>query len=241
MYIQIPQPIPGDITKAIPQKEPVTKKIDSVPTATLEKPINSTSLNTKDTAYQALFNQWQIKINPKVRRTPCEQAREKSLQCMEEKGNLSDLRQLNKPAVLKFVDRKDGEYYAALLSLKGDTATLAIGNETRTVDVSEIVPRWSGDYTLFWRVPHKYKVKLIPGSRGPLITWLDQHLSLAQGLDVQLDHRPAYDDALMRKIKEFQINAGLTPDGVVGAKTIICLTNAAGTGGPVLEEKKRNN
>jgi general secretion pathway protein A len=240
-YIRIPQSMSVNTTRTIPQKQPVTAKMESVPTATLEKPINSNGLSTKGMAYEALFSQWQFKINPKSRKTPCELAREKNLQCMEEKGNLSDLRQLNKPAVLKFVDGKDSEYYAALLSLKGDIATLAIGNETRTVDIREIVSRWSGDYTLFWRVPHKYKVKLVPGSRGPLITWLDQHLSLAQGLDIQLDYRPAYDDTLIRKIKEFQITAGLTPDGIVGARTIICLTNAAGTGGPVLEEKKRNN
>lgn len=241
LYIRIAQPVSINTIKTIPQKQPITTNMESAPAATLEKPANSTGSSTKDTAFKALFNQWNIKVNSKSRRTPCEQARENNLQCMEENGSFSDLRQLNKPAVLKFIDEKDGEYYAALLSLKGDIATLAIGNEIKTVDVREIVPKWSRDYTLFWRVPHKYKVRLIPGSRGPLITWLDQHLSLAQGLDIQLDHRPAYDDTLIRKIKEFQITAGLTPDGIVGERTLICLTNAAGTGGPVLEEKKRNN
>ena len=241
VYVRIPQSVMGNTAKTVTPDQPVTPKMESTPAAAFEKPLNSSGLSTKNMAYQALFGQWQIKINPKARKTPCEQARENNLQCMEEKGSLNDLRQLNKPAVLKFVDGKDGEYYAALLSLKGDMATLTIGNETKTVDFREIILRWSGDYTLFWRVPHKYKVKLVPGSRGPLITWLDQHLSLAQGLDVQLDRQPAYDDTLIRKIKEFQITAGLTPDGIVGARTIICLTNAAGTGGPVLEEKKRNH
>ncbi len=40
------------------------------------------------------------------------------------------------------------------------------------------------------------------------------------------------------QVKEFQATAGLEPDGIVGWRTIIRLTDAAGTGGPTLHDKK---
>ena len=51
-------------------------------------------------------------IDPKDRRSPCEQAIEKGLQCLNEKGSLNDLRLMNKPAVLKMIDETNNEYYA---------------------------------------------------------------------------------------------------------------------------------
>ena len=58
-----------------------------------------------------------LAIDPNDRRSPCEQAIEKGLQCMNDKGSLNDLRQMNKPAVLTLIDEKNNKYYATLLSL----------------------------------------------------------------------------------------------------------------------------
>jgi general secretion pathway protein A len=225
-------------TEVSPTPVPVNTEIATTPAATLEKPVDFTGANTKNTAYRALFNQWQAAINPKDRRNPCEQAKEKGLQCMNEKGGLNNLRQMNKPAVLTLVDRNNNKYYATLLSLTDDTAIVAIGDETRTVDVREIYTRWSGDYTLLWKAPRQYRDKLNPGSRGPLVTWLDRQLSVVHGRAVRPDNKQVYDNAMIQEIKEFQMTAGLTPDGIVGARTLVCLADAAGIDGPTLNKKK---
>ena len=214
--------------------------MDTAPAVTLEKPVDFTGADTRNTAYRALFHQWQVAMDPKDRRNPCEQAKGKGLQCMNEKGGLNDLRQMNKPAVLALIDKNNNKYYATLLSLTGDTATVAIGDETRTVDVREIYTRWSGDYTLLWKAPHQYRNKLNPGSRGPLVTWLDRQLSVVHGRAVRPDDKQVYDNAMIQEIREFQKTAGLAPDGTVGARTLICLADAAGTDGPTLNEKKGN-
>jgi general secretion pathway protein A len=230
--------VPAPVANTVPQEQQVNTTVSPAPAATLEKPADITGADTKNMAYRALFNQWQLTINPKDRRNPCDQAIEKGLQCMNDKGSLNDLRQMNKPAVLKLVDENNHTYYAALLSLKDDIATFAIGKETRTVDIREIYSRWVADYTLFWKAPHQYKIKLDPGSRGPLVTWLDQQLSVVQGRAVRTEDRQVFDDMMIKEVREFQMSAGLVPDGIVGARTLICLANAAGIGGPTLNEKK---
>ena len=231
---------PSQFPRLIPphRNSRLVQTIDPAPSATLEKPVGITSAGTRNAAYRALFSQWQMAIDPKDRRSPCEQAIERGLQCLNEKGSLNDLRQMNKPAVLTLIDETNNEYYATLLSLTGDTAVFAIGDETRTVDIREIYTRWLGDYTLFWKAPHKYKNKLDPGSRGPLVTWLDQQLSVVQGRAVRPDDKQVFDNTMIKEIREFQMTAGLVPDGIVGARTLICLADMTGIDGPTLNEKK---
>lgn len=221
-----------------PQEQPVSAVIDPAPLAALEKPLGVTSTSTRNAAYRALFSQWQMAIDPKDQRSPCEQAIERGLQCLNGKGSLNDLLLMNKPAVLKMIDETNNEYYATLLSLTGDTAVFAIGDETKTVGIREIYSRWLGDYTLFWKAPHKFKNKLTPGSRGSLVTWLDQQLAVVQGRTARPDDKQVFDDTMIREIREFQMTAGLVPDAIVGAKTLICLADRTGADGPALNEKK---
>ena len=222
----------------------VKKNPTDVPPApqvvTLEKPANATRVSTKDKAYQALFSRWQVVYDPKSRRGPCEQAQGQGLHCLEEQGSLTNLRQMNRPAVLKLGNGK-GEYYAALLSLNEETASFAVEDETRTVDIKEIAKRWSGEYLLLWRGPPGHNGKLKPGNRGPAVAWLDQKLSRIQGREPSPEKRPLYDEKLEDRVKEFQIAAGLVPDGIAGIRTVICVTDAARDSGPVLRGQKGSN
>jgi general secretion pathway protein A len=236
-YVQRQWTAPIPTVSTTPQEQSVSTAIDPASLATLEKPVGFTSAGTRNAAYRALFSQWRMAIDPKDLRNPCEQAIEKGLRCLNDKGNLNDLRQMNKPAVLKMVDVTNNEYYATILSLTGETAVFAIGDETRTVDIREIYSRWLGDYTLFWKTPYKFRNKLDPGSRGPLVTWLDQQLAVVQRRAVRADDQQVFDSTMIKEIREFQMTAGLVPDGIVGAKTLISLVDMTGTDGPTLNEK----
>ena len=88
---------------------------------------------------------------------------------------------MNKPAVLTLVDEKKGAFYAALTNLRGNTATVVLGQEARVVELEEINRTWSGEYLLLWRAPPDYRGEVKPGSRGPMAAWLKRHLALAQG------------------------------------------------------------
>jgi general secretion pathway protein A len=240
-YSWRPHPVPSIMPMGLSQKQVVAIPITEPPLGKLNKPTDSTLAGTRELAYRALFSQWGIPIDPQDRKTPCEQAIEKGLQCLNEKGGLSDLRQLNKPAVLTLIDGKGGEYYATILSIQDHTATFSIGHETRKVDIKEIASWWFGQYTLFWKAPAHYKGKLDLGSRGPFVAWIDRHLSIIQGRAAKPDEKLFYNEPMKKEIRAFQITAGLVPDGIVGTRTIICLSNAADVGGPTLINKKRDH
>ncbi len=219
----------------------VVRKVPVAPpkTATLDVPDDAAGSLLRDHAWQALFTLWEAKYESGSRRSPCEQARDQGLQCLEEKGSLPGLGQLNKPAILKLVKGGGGEYYGTITSLKGDAAVVVIGQETRTVDIKEMARRWSGDYTLLWRPPKGFKGELLPGRKGAVVTWLGEQLALAQGVALKKERTLTYDEELAGRVKEFQSLSGLNPDGIVGTKTAICLADAAGTGGPVLRVREK--
>lgn len=241
-----PESMPAEAQKPAPKEgadgpETQAATVPAAPPATLEKPGNATRAGLRGMSYQALFDLWQIKFNPNDRRTPCQQALRQGLRCQESKDSLSSLRQLNKPAVLTLRDEKDGEYHALLTSLQEETAAVTVGSETRSVGIGEIARRWTGDYLLLWRPPAGYTAELSPGDRGEIVTWLDRQLARVEGRAAEPADASVYDDPLVKRVKQFQVTAGLTPDGIVGWRTIVRLTDAAGGGGPALHDGKGGN
>ena len=240
-YLQRTQPLTGAGDKTLAEGHRVKADPAVVERIPMEKSIDLTLLGTKEAAYQALFKAWQIEYKPDEKRTVCEQAREQGLRCLEDsKGTMSNLRESNKPAVLRLHDEKGGEYHVMLAAIEGETATCVIGNETEIFDVNKIIRQWSGDHLLLWRVPSDYKGKLRPGRRGPLVAWLARELALAQGRTAQPGPEQVYNEDIVRQVKEFQRAKGLTPDGIAGLGTIAKLTAAAG-GEPALNESKAGN
>jgi len=151
------------------------------------------------------------------------------------KGDVGNLLEMNRPAVLRLKDGAHGHYYALLAALDGETASFVLGDETRTVDAGEIAQRWSGDYLLLWRAPPGYEGKLQPGSEGRAVAWLITQLALAQGREAPIGENRIYDDKVKEQVKQFQAAAGMAPDGVAGPRTILRLCNASPDGrDPVL-------
>ena len=209
--------------------------------ATLERPIDHTGDATKEIAYQALFKQWHLQYNRGDAQNICEKAKGQGLRCLKGRGSISHLRQMNRPVVLRLTDDKGGEYYATLTSLKGETAVFAIGNETRTVNVKEMARLWSGDYLLLWRAPSEYKEELKPEDRGSLVAWLNKQLALIRGQAVKPGQDKVYRGEIVKQVKKLQLTTGLMPDGVVGPRTIMILSAAAGNGEPLLHDGKEND
>ena len=128
----------------------------------------------------------------------CDQAGSAGLKCLIGKGDIANLLEMNRPAVLRLKDEAHGDYYAVLTALDGETATFVLGDETRTVDSGEIAQRWSGDYLLLWRVPPGYEGALRQGSRGRAVAWLNRQLALAQGRPAPAGENRIYDDKVKR-------------------------------------------
>ena len=183
-------------------------------------------------AFQALYRQWGVTY--KKEEDVCQQAQSEGLRCLKGLGNMDSIMKLNRPAVLKLYDDQSKEYYVALTGIKGKTATIQVGDESRNVVLKEVEKRWFGDYTLLWRLPPNYRGDIHQGMKGPDVRWLEMQLAVIQGRESRTGGPLAYDNQLVTQVKKFQLQKGLVPDGIVGVQTIIHLDSAAGSKAPKL-------
>lgn len=197
-------------------------------------PNNQPFSDSEEMAYQALFKLWGITFKPHKYITACQQAEVQGLSCFSSSGSLDNLRQMNRPMVLKLIDYQGQKYYAALKGLEGQAATFIMGTETITVSLKDIASQWTGDYTLLWRIPRDYQKEIRPGDKGHEVQWLDEQLARVQGRPVQPRNNTVFDKELVRRVKEFQLANGLVPDGIVGTQTLFRLNIATDTKAPKL-------
>jgi len=189
-------------------------------------------------AFQALFAEWRLSYKPGDGRTACDQARQQGVLCVQRTGSITELKQMNKPAVLKLRGPDGGEYFLTLIALRGDSADIRINNERVSVPVTEVSKRWSGEYQLLWQPPPEYRNDLIPGQTGALVAWVERRLAQAQKRPPRSGRVIRYDGEMVREIKEFQEASGLTPDGIIGPCTILRLS-ALDVREPVLDDQKQ--
>ncbi len=194
---------------------------------------------SRDFAFQELFRLWGILYRPGDIDSVCGRAEADGLLCYTELGNIDLLKNLNRPAVLKLFDKKGDEYYAALSGMNEDSASLVIGSDRREVSIRDIKSYWRGEYTLLWRPPLDFNQAIVPGMQGPVVKWLDNQLALLQGGPPR--ENPEFDDELIDRVKEFQVARGLIPDGIAGTQTLIHLNSAAGSDGPQLSKRLKDN
>ncbi len=226
--------------KSPEQEKPAAAVTETPKPVLLEWPSNQPIERSREMAFGALFRQWGVPLKPHGSADFCKHARAHGLGCLEAKSSLNSLLHLNRPAVLKLFDDQGREYFATLISLLEERATFVLGAETRTVARSEIGKHWLGDYTLFWRLPPEYTGEIRPGSKGPGVQWLEKQLTLINGQMPHPRKKGSFDDALAKEVKEFQVSAGLVPDGVVGPQTIIHINTATGTDEPLLYGKRED-
>ena len=205
------------------------------PKATLTLPEGVAGKATRTPAMETLFKLWGGSYTSE---DSCKQAQIQGLRCLEGKGSLISLRQMNKPAVLTLYEKNKGEYFATLVGLKKETASLWLGQEMMTVDNQELIRLWTGNYWLLWRSPKGFTQDLKPGSSGPVVAWLGKQLALARGETAGPGLSQSYDNLLMDQVKKFQISIGLNPDGIVGSRTILPLTALGDNQDPVLYKGK---
>lgn len=195
---------------------------------------------SKETAYEALFKEWNIPYEAEGHDTMCKQARGWGLDCMEGRGNLSSALQLNKPCVVKLSDNSGRKFYVALTAVHGQTATLVMGGKIKNVSVDDLSRSWPDAYTVLWRTPRK---SLSPparsGSRGPEVQLLERQMALVQGNTAQSrKNNKLFDDLLAKQVRRFQLSEGLKADGIAGAQTLVHLDTALSRHEPVLALKE---
>lgn len=207
---------------------------------TLSWPQDQPASNSQDLASTALFRAWGADY---AGGDICGQAQSLGLRCRTARGGLDDLRQFDRPAVLKMREaagpNRDETFYATLTGLDERSASFSIGARTATVALGALAAQWSGHYTVLWRPLPDAPRTVRPGESGPGVQWLARQLAQVQGRAVQAD--PVFDDAMARDLKQFQFDQGLTPDGTLGPQTLMRLSLVADKTAPKLAREHGRN
>jgi general secretion pathway protein A len=218
---------------AKPAVVPAAKPTAPLP-ETLEWPADQPRDQSRTIAYAALFKAWGADEGYAKHDNPCRQAEPLGLRCNSTRGGLDELRQFNRPAVMHMRDAKGREFYATLTALDNQSADFAVANETRTVALDALAAQWSGYYTVLLRIPPEVRGKLRPGERGPAVDWLAAQLAKARDKAAEAPKDAVFDNALRRRLKQFQLAQGLVPDSKPNAQTLMRLSSAADQSAPKL-------
>ncbi|SGY82553.1 General secretion pathway protein a [Moritella viscosa] len=191
---------------------------------------NINSARQSSAATQFLYKEWGYDIA--LNDATCRNAQYAKLRCLQRQGNYAQLVQYNLPAVVRLLDNLGEDYYATLLSITSLGVELQLNNSHLLVSQAWFEKYWSGDFTLFWTAPSRFKNSLKQNDKGTLIRWLDRNVSAALGEEALSGTR--FDSILMKKVIRFQQQAGLTADGIVGPQTMMTVVHYADSTVPKL-------
>ncbi len=181
------------------------------------------------TAWRALAQLWGASLGPGE---PCSAAASQSLLCFRSRGGLAEVRELDRPGLVRLVDARGRAAHALLTAFTGEQATLTVGGVETTVPLAELARVWRGDFATFWRAPPGYRegdVTSTPAGSA----WLARRLAASDGQTAASPSR----EALRSRVATFQLGHGLTPDGVAGPLTLMQLARASGSNEPRLARR----
>ena len=187
-----------------------------------------TGLDTStDGAFGTLFELWREPYAPGDG-LACTQAEALGLACLFQRGSLSHLLKLNRPAILNLTDEYGEPHQVVIDGVADDAARLAIGGERFWVGVPELSEYWFGDYLLLWRPETREARALTPGMRDNGVLWLRRSLAELTGDPVAPEDSPLFDDDVESRVREFQRRQRLVVDGLVGPRTMIIMQRELG-------------
>jgi len=187
-------------------------------------------------AFRDLFATWGVDYDAAKNPSVCRFAISRGLGCLAQQGDLTELRRLNRPAVLTLFNDRQQEFFATLVGIDAaNVATLQVAGKQKLVALGELDKWWLGDYTLLWRLPPDYQLPLRPGSQGKAVAWLANSLAKFEGRNATLANELAiYDSRLTEAVERFQSRMGLVVDGVAGPQTCILLSTETDSDLPLL-------
>lgn len=162
----------------------------------------------------------------------CRELSTRGLECYRNRGEWSDLRSINRPAILSLTTGRGEVQHVLLRQLTATTATLETRTGPITIALDPLDALWSGDYLLLWK-RETDETYLSPGVRSPAVVWVRRRLARDAGKPLAEPVSDLYDAPLVEQIKRFQTQRELDSDGVIGTRTWIAL-GTEGPDGPLL-------
>ncbi len=170
-------------------------------------------------AHALLFARWGM---PGSEPEPdfCNSARNHGLRCLPGRGGWDELRHLNRPAILSFVDGDDLRH-VLLTGLSEQHANFQVAEKQWSLPLTEEDEFWRGRYLILWRPPEP-EASLIGRRSSPwAVRWLWERLEGGGPVP------QAYTDTLREAVLRFQKQHALEADGIAGPRTLIQLNSVA--------------
>ncbi|OIP99586.1 MAG: hypothetical protein AUK35_06880 [Zetaproteobacteria bacterium CG2_30_46_52] len=196
---------------------------------------NIPSTPEQDIAFESIFAAWGITYDAARDGAACAFASTHQLRCLRQRGDIAQMRSLNRPAVLTLSDAQGQTTFASITALSGTTAKILAAGDTAQVSLAQLVLQSHNDFTILWRAPMGYQGPVRPGHEGKLVQLLAEKISAAEHLQWIGAPRLTYDAGLKDQVKSFQRGQGLNPDGVAGPITWIHINSLVDNGFPSLQ------
>jgi general secretion pathway protein A len=187
--------------------------------------LQANEANTTDAAaFRRLLALWGTALADD--RDPCAQAAKAGLACLDQRGSWTQVKTLNRPAILTLTDDHGQRHRVVLSSLDDQTATLNLGEHNAKVSIDDLSRDWFGDFTVVWK-PKTSRTRLLSlGMQGDEVRWLRRSLNALGGVASDPDHADVYDQELAIAVQNFQREHRLNVDGVAGVQTQVVLDTA---------------
>ena len=176
-------------------------------------------------AMATLFDLWSLSY-PSGTQDICAHVESMGYACLSQRGSISSLRQLDRPAILTLIDSRGVSHSVVLTALQGDQAELTIAGVAVSHPVTTVANVWFGQYLLLWKPPNGYSMALGLGVQDGNVVWLRQSLA---AIDDRYRAEPTdldiFDASLDQRVRAFQRDHRLDVDGLAGRQTQIIINS----------------
>ena len=222
------------------QIAPVTvrEQANAAPILSMQSSPADAALQSEEDGLRQLARLWNVTL-PETG-DPCETGKKNGLRCYRSESGFTELRQLDRPAVLKLRDGANRYYYVLLTSLAEAVAMLRVGETVQAVPLAALTRYFRGDFITLWRAPERFGETVSMTNQGPQVDWVAKQLAKVYGTRMQSPGQP-FNAKMFKQVREFQLSQGLFIDGIVGPTTLMHLNRVAGLNEPSLHSAMTMN
>ena len=171
---------------------------------------------------------WTLVTNTPPPADTCPEVQQSGVQCVRgEATTWDDIAAFDRPVLLDMVTQ---ERFAAETLLLGvdERAAWVLGDAgVVRVALADLAPSWTGYYSFLWRPPVGFDKPLARGSDGAVVAHVAKRFAELDGMDEPLAGE-SFNEHLEQRVRLFQQQHALQPDGVVGQRTLLKLNEALG-------------
>lgn len=197
------------------QTPPDTRSLATVP------PDHSLADYTRRYAERKLLSMWGITDPQPAGLDFCQSAARHELTCLKEASGLPGLYLYDRPAIL-YLSIDEVSSYAVVMNANSENVVLDVLDREHIIPADALRDVWDDSFLLLWRKSSVVGGHIVEGATGQSVVWLRRAIDQIDGSNTSGD---VYDERLVARVKQFQSKVGLTPDGIVGPRTIILLQN----------------